>query len=610
MPLKGFARPHLAARPAPTQRPPDPPARADGGHRQLNAGPGENYTLGDCLGKGAFGAVYRALNWETGETVAVKQIRLADLPRSEVKTIMTEIDLLKNLKHPNIVEYRAFVKDDDCLYMILEYCENGSLRSIYKRFGKFPETLVALYIAQVLEGLVYLHDEGVIHRDIKGANILTDKSGVVKLADFGVATRAVDDFQVVGTPNWMAPEIIELVGATAASDIWSVGCTIIELLEGRPPYHNMEQMPAMFAIVNDAHPPLPDKLSGHVHDFLMQCFQKDPARRSSARKLLRHPWLAGRRPDGGHHARISLDATIRRVKLWNESLRTSPKKPESPKKAESPRKPESPRRRRDAPLPALPPSQPPTLPALQTLPALPTMASAPASPVSPRSPRSPRSPATPRRTPADYSRYADDVSDDWDADFVVPARAAPAPFSDILKDRLRARAAAPEVTTSWDADFEGDLELASYRTSADTPATSASEILHQLRQQERCELSSFLAKAAHPVALADSAAENVPARGRDDDDDFFTDADLDFSRKLESVKDTVARARVMRPSDLRNLSSLSFLQSVPENAPAPRRLELDRYVEDNDESFLEFEIKDFDPLKLLGRAGVDPDARR
>ena len=96
---------------------------------------------------------------------------------------MMEIDLLKNLHHPNIVKYKGFVKTADSLYILLEYCENGSLHSICKNFGKFPENLVSLYVAQVLEGLLYLHEQGVIHRDIKGANILTTKEGSVKLAD-------------------------------------------------------------------------------------------------------------------------------------------------------------------------------------------------------------------------------------------------------------------------------------------------------------------------------------------------------------------------------------------------------------------------------------------
>lgn len=118
-------------------------------------------------------------------------------------------------------------------------------------------------MSQVLHGLLYLHEQGVIHRDIKGANILTTKEGLVKLADFGVASRTtgLSESSVVGTPYWMAPEVIELSGATTASDIWSLGCTVIELLEGKPPYHNLQPMPALFRIVNDDHPPLPQGAS-------------------------------------------------------------------------------------------------------------------------------------------------------------------------------------------------------------------------------------------------------------------------------------------------------------------------------------------------------------
>jgi serine/threonine protein kinase len=123
--------------------------------------------LGECLGKGAFGSVYKAFNWGNGEAVAVKQIKLADLPKSELRMIESEIDLLKNLHHDNIVKYIGFVKSDDCLNIILEYCENGSLHSICKAYGKFPENLVGVYMTQVLQGLQYLHEQGVIHRDIK-----------------------------------------------------------------------------------------------------------------------------------------------------------------------------------------------------------------------------------------------------------------------------------------------------------------------------------------------------------------------------------------------------------------------------------------------------------
>ncbi|KAJ5191072.1 Cytokinesis protein sepH [Penicillium cinerascens] len=286
----------------------------------------KDYQLGDCLGKGAFGSVYRALNWNTGETVAVKQIKLTDLPKSELRVIMLEIDLLKNLDHPNIVKYQGFVKSVETLNIILEYCENGSLHSIAKNFGRFPENLVGLYMSQVLHGLLYLHEQGVIHRDIKGANILTTKEGLVKLADFGVASRTtgLSESSVVGTPYWMAPEVIELSGATTASDIWSLGCTVIELLEGKPPYHNLQPMPALFRIVNDDHPPLPQGASPAVKDFLMQCFQKDPNLRVSARKLLKHPWIVNARRTDSVVPKKSTEyeEAVKSVQEWNEALRS------------------------------------------------------------------------------------------------------------------------------------------------------------------------------------------------------------------------------------------------------------------------------------------------
>ncbi|KAF7545808.1 hypothetical protein G7046_g9468 [Stylonectria norvegica] len=290
----------------------------------------KDYRLGECLGKGAFGSVYKAFNWGTGEAVAVKQIKIANLPKSELRMIESEIDLLKNLHHDNIVKYIGFVKSLDYLNIILEYCENGSLHSICKAYGKFPENLVGVYMTQVLLGLQYLHDQGVIHRDIKGANILTTKDGTVKLADFGVSTSTLagaqdKEAQVVGTPYWMAPEIIQLSGASSASDIWSVGCTVIELLQGRPPYHNLAAMPALFAIVNDDHPPLPEGISAAARDFLMQCFQKDPNLRVTARKLLRHAWINGSRRAVApvSKAPSNFNQAVEEVKQWNKALKSS-----------------------------------------------------------------------------------------------------------------------------------------------------------------------------------------------------------------------------------------------------------------------------------------------
>ncbi|KAL6048786.1 Protein kinase of the Mitotic Exit Network [Balamuthia mandrillaris] len=269
----------------------------DRGAEDYEANFEDKYQLGDALGRGGFGTVYKGLNVESGDFVAIKQVSLTGIPKEQLSSIMMEIDLLKKLNHVNIVKYLGFYQTKEYLHIILEFVEGGSLESVLKKFGNFRESLVGIYIVQVLDGLVYLHEQGVIHRDIKAANILITKEGRVKVADFGVSTKlganaTVDNASnVVGSPYWMAPEIIELSGATTESDIWSVGCTVIELLTGAPPYFDLAAMPALFHIVEDPCPPLPEGISNALRDFLMQCFQKDPNLRISAKQLLKHRWI-------------------------------------------------------------------------------------------------------------------------------------------------------------------------------------------------------------------------------------------------------------------------------------------------------------------------------
>jgi cell division control protein CDC15 len=177
---------------------------------------------------------------------------------------------------------------------VLEYVEGGSLAGIIKKQGPLSEALAAKFVKQVLEGLLYLHSQGVIHRDIKGANILKTKDGQVKLADFGVATKlseTVKSMSFAGTPYWMAPEIVENGHGTSACDIWSLGCTVIELITGYPPFYDLDVMPALYRLVQDPHPPLPSGISGKLTDFLLACFQKEPLIRVSAAKLLNHKFI-------------------------------------------------------------------------------------------------------------------------------------------------------------------------------------------------------------------------------------------------------------------------------------------------------------------------------
>ncbi|KAF8202162.1 hypothetical protein BJ912DRAFT_431034 [Pholiota molesta] len=257
--------------------------------------PPTHFQLGNCIGKGQFGSVYRALNLNTGQMVAVKRIRLEGLKEEEVTTLMREVDLVKSLSHPSIVKYEGMARDDDTLNIVLEFAENGSLGQTIKAFGKLNERLVASYVVKILEGLHYLHTSDVVHCDLKAANILTTKNGNVKLSDFGVSLnlRAMErEKDVAGTPNWMAPEVIELKGASTKSDIWSLGCTVIELLTGRPPYAEISNaMTVMFRIVEDDMPPIPEDASDPLKDFLEQCFHKDPTRRPSAEELCEHAWL-------------------------------------------------------------------------------------------------------------------------------------------------------------------------------------------------------------------------------------------------------------------------------------------------------------------------------
>eukprot|EP00158_Paraphelidium_tribonemae_P004665 Partr_v1_DN26898_c2_g1_i3_m40903 putative mitogen-activated protein kinase kinase kinase len=302
----------MSASPSPSVALPTPrnrPARAptpsgDFGRRTStfrNSTIGE-YQLGDCIGKGAFGTVYRGLNVDTGEVVAIKQFELDKIGGGEIESLISEIRILSDLEHPNIVRYVDFVKSERHLNIVLEYIEQGSLLNIVKQFGQMPESLIANYVGQTLRGLQYLHSKNVTHCDIKAANILATKKGELKLTDFGVSKTFAKGGagslteEAVGTPYWMAPEVIELRGITPAADIWSLGATIIELITGNPPYIELQSMSALFRIVQDPHPPIPEGISEPLSDLLLQCFRKEPSERPSAEALLKHKFIARSMP--------------------------------------------------------------------------------------------------------------------------------------------------------------------------------------------------------------------------------------------------------------------------------------------------------------------------
>ncbi len=254
------------------------------------------YQLGNCIGSGQFGEVYRALNLDSGQMVAIKRISIDGRTETEVQDLMHEVNLLKSLRDNSIVRYEGFYKDSDYMNIVIEYVENGSLLHTLRTFGSFPEKLTASYTIKILEGLQYLHDQHVVHCDLKAANILTTKNGNIKLTDFGVSlnlqtVKKAGTEEINGTPNWLSPEVIQLKGVSPAADIWALGCTIIEMLTGYPPYSGINTMSAMFRIVEDKHPPLPEGCSLELVDLLLQVFQREPINRPSAKALNYHAWI-------------------------------------------------------------------------------------------------------------------------------------------------------------------------------------------------------------------------------------------------------------------------------------------------------------------------------
>eukprot|EP00252_Welwitschia_mirabilis_P012008 TRINITY_DN26703_c0_g1_i1.p1 TRINITY_DN26703_c0_g1~~TRINITY_DN26703_c0_g1_i1.p1 ORF type:complete len:842 (+),score=87.97 TRINITY_DN26703_c0_g1_i1:179-2704(+) len=275
------------------------PSPRSPGSRDNPASPGLRWKKGRLLGRGTFGHVYVGFNSESGEMCAMKEVTLfADDPKSKesVKQLAQEIAVLSYLRHPNIVQYYGSEMVDDALYIYLEYVSGGSIHKLLQEYGPLGEPAIRSYTQQILSGLAYLHKKNTVHRDIKGANILVDPTGHVKVADFGMAKHISANscpLSFKGSPYWMAPEVFKnSKGYDLAVDIWSLGCTVIEMATARPPWSQYEGIAAMFKIWNSKElPELPANLSEDGKDFIRLCLQRDPGKRPSAARLLEHQFV-------------------------------------------------------------------------------------------------------------------------------------------------------------------------------------------------------------------------------------------------------------------------------------------------------------------------------
>ncbi|XP_041423270.1 mitogen-activated protein kinase kinase kinase 3 isoform X3 [Xenopus laevis] len=260
----------------------------------------ENWRLGKLLGRGAFGEVYLCYDVDTGRELAVKQVPFdpdSQETSKEVNALECEIQLLKLHRHERIVQYYGCLRDptEKKLSIFVEYMPGGSIKDQLKAYGALTENVTRRYTRQILQGVSYLHGNMIVHRDIKGANILRDSAGNVKLGDFGASKRiqticmsGTGIKSVTGTPYWMSPEVISGEGYGRKADVWSVACTVVEMLTEKPPWSEYEAMAAIFKIATQpTKPRLPDSISNACRDFMKQVFVEEK-RRPTAEELLRH----------------------------------------------------------------------------------------------------------------------------------------------------------------------------------------------------------------------------------------------------------------------------------------------------------------------------------
>lgn len=279
------------------------------------------WNKGELIGRGAYGKVYQCLNQLTGELHAVKCINLVgtrDQVEREVSSLNEEILFLQTHSHPNIIHYISATINPEStgVNIIMEYMPGGSLRQILDKFGGFEEKITALYVRQVLRGLKYLHKKGIIHRDIKAANILLSQEGIIKLSDFGSYKKlrssnsnCKDEIckSLKGSPYWMAPEVANRSGHSFTADIWSLGCLTIELLAGDAPWSSIStSIKEVMKLISECQrPPIPDGISADCRNFIELCLRIIPSERPSANYLLKHRFIkknAKVDPDNGNYS--------------------------------------------------------------------------------------------------------------------------------------------------------------------------------------------------------------------------------------------------------------------------------------------------------------------
>ncbi|KAH9451410.1 hypothetical protein Pst134EB_018880 [Puccinia striiformis f. sp. tritici] len=257
--------------------------------------PNQIYAKIKKVGQGASGSVYVAKVLSNGSKVAIKQMDLKVQPRKEL--IVNEILVMKESQHPNIVNFLdSFIVRETELWVVMEFMEGGALTDVIDN-NTMEEDQIASICFESCKGLQHLHNQSIIHRDIKSDNVLLDAQGHVKITDFGFCAKLTDQKSkratMVGTPYWMAPEVVKQKEYGAKVDIWSLGIMAIEMIENEPPYLDEEPLKALYLIATNGTPTLkkPERLSKELKNFLAVCLCVDVKSRATADELTQHEFL-------------------------------------------------------------------------------------------------------------------------------------------------------------------------------------------------------------------------------------------------------------------------------------------------------------------------------
>lgn len=276
------------------------------------------YRRGEKIGHGNFGIVYKGVDLQTNRVVAIKTLDL-DAVNDEVESVQQEVELLSHLskaESSNVTKYYGTVLEGSKLWIVMDLCSGGSVRTLLKA-GPLEDKFLSIIFREITIAVVAIHREGIIHRDIKAANVLITMGGQVKLCDFGVAANSSLSSEakrqtIVGTPYWMAPEVIvEGRSYTNKADIWSMGITFYEITTGNPPYSEHEAMRALMLITNSRPPRLEGpKYNPNLKDLIALCLDEDPDARPGAEEVLKHKFLKTYAKSPTYSLKVLLDRYI------------------------------------------------------------------------------------------------------------------------------------------------------------------------------------------------------------------------------------------------------------------------------------------------------------